>query len=322
MGCRILTKKQLRGVSLLEVLAAIFVISIGLLGVLAVIPFGAFQVSKANHAEYASNMLANAAEEILIRKMANPMSWGLVVDEQLSSAGIPVFKKENQPEKSPLNCTKFLWIEPQVMSDPPEHIFCIGATFKPPDKSGNPTNNWTEWMTGQDDILFTYHSNKRPDLAGQPGDRIQGSGKYTWFFTYLPQPSDDNGSLDAVPLGNLVSPVTVDILACHNRVPTDDVQVPDVEFISSSGGGRFTFPDTEHLELLTQTKYVFVTWEDASILKGAWCKIVFLDKDERSRKPKIVVTGSLPDVPGNGMYVYIPSGVLYHKRLEGVRIIL
>ena|GEM_PF-1882339 len=315
-------KKQPRGISLLEVLAAIFVIAIGLLGVLAVIPFGAFQVSKANHAEFASNMLADAAEEFLIREMANPIAWG--VNNTLLSAGTVVFTNQTLPEDSTLNCTRFIWVEPRVMFDPPAHIFCIGATFKP-DTSDHPTNNWTEWMTGQDDILFTYHSNKRPDLTDQPGGRIQSSGRYTWFFTFQPRPVGGfTGNRAAVPLNEVNPHADIDILACHNRVPTDDAQVPNVEFVPSSGGGRFTFPDTEHLELLTQTKYVFVTWREGRRLNGAWCKILFLDKDEHPvtalRNPKIVVTGSLPDSPGNDMRVYIPSGVLYHKRLEGVRI--
>ena len=44
-------QKQLQpGITLIEVLVAIFVVGIGLIGVLAVNPFGAFQTSKALHA--------------------------------------------------------------------------------------------------------------------------------------------------------------------------------------------------------------------------------------------------------------------------------
>ncbi len=58
-----------RGVTLMEVLASIFVLSIGLLGVLAVLPFGNLQVSKANEAEYTSAMLAAAKGDLVASKM-------------------------------------------------------------------------------------------------------------------------------------------------------------------------------------------------------------------------------------------------------------
>jgi len=301
------------GISLLEVLAAIFVVSIGLLGVLAVIPFGAFQVSKARHAEYASNMLANAAEEIFIREMAKPESWG--ISEVLTSAGTPVFQKQNLPENPTLNCTKFLWIEPRTMIDPAQHIFCIGATFEP--------EEWQEWMRGQDDLDYTTYKDKRPDFAGQEG-KIQSSGKYTWFFTFLPETETDTNPKTAVPLTEITSPVAVDVLACYNRVPSDDRQVEPSAFSPSRGGGTFTLP-ASYGELLSQTKYVFVTWEKTAELDGTWCKIVFLNKSEPPNPPELtmIVTGGLPNLNESNYsnrQVYIPSGVLYHKQLEGVPI--
>ena len=373
-------KKQ-RGISLLEVLAAIFVVSIGLLGVLAVIPFGAFQMSKAYHAGYASNMLANAAEEIIIRKMAKPKLWG--IEDVDVGSGIVLKNMPASPPEYPapylaLNCTKFLWYELNDVSDPPNHIFSV-STWVPA--------NWTdETMRGQDDLLYTTYGDKRPDFDGQ-NKKIQSSGKYTWFFTYLPLPTrkylqtylqdvvtDITGAspgsdptntftpqeledaldqaaenaelLEAVPLEkNVRSPTFADVLACHNRVPTEDVQVPipSGNFSSSQGGGTFTFPNADHWERLSQTKYVFITWRTripvsvqvpekngddwvwsrkpvrVGELGGAWCKIVFLDKSDPS-KPKIVVTGNLPNVPRSDMHVYIPSGVLYHKRVERVPI--
>ena len=413
------TKKTLqRGVSLLEVLAAIFVVSIGLLGVLAVIPFGAYQVSKAQHAEYASNMLANAAEEILIRNMAHPTSWQTV------------------PATATLDCTKFIWFEPQELLVSPLHIFHVLDT------------RWQETMRGQDDLVFTPHDDKRPDFSGQ-ANKIQSSGKYTWFFTYIPQntvgylqyvilerikshprydtlqnelsdylkaelediiannPSATQSVLNTLVNGRLVTwqrylqrevgdfidditltylsrsvlepflreklkevtleyldpSVDCDILACYNRVADDDVQVPPNSFAPSHGGGLFTLPNANHCELLSQTKYVFITWQDQKtltiptvripvtanasvtdngrtisidfgdrgftvpasvptvrldILEGAWCKIVLLDKSDPA-KPKIAVTGDLQSMTTTERQIYIPSGVLYHKRLGGVQ---
>jgi len=265
------SKKQ-NGVSLLEVLAAIFVISIGLLGVLAVIPFGAYQVSQAKHAEHASNMLANACAEVFIRKLTHTASW------------------DSQP-----NGTKFVWYEPYDMEVPDHHIERIGnfLTFTP-----ELQKIMQEVMRGQDDLVYTSYDDKRPD-AGK-AEKIQSSGKYTWFFTFLPKPDEDK--------------VGVDVLACFHRIPDDDVQVPPDDFVPSSSGGTLTFSDVGLADRLTQTRYVFVTWEESSQLKGTWCKIVFLDK----LSLKVVVTGNLPRGVYDNMYVYIAGGILYHKRLENV----
>jgi type II secretory pathway pseudopilin PulG len=281
-------KQHHNGISLIEVLAAIFVVSIGLLGVLAVIPFGAFQVSKAQHAEYAANMLVNATEEIFIREMAKPDTW----------ASPP----------TTLDDTKFVWFEPRDM-DP------AGGAVQIDDASAHivyvSVKDWQEIMRGQDDLDYTMHPDRRPDLSKQGGN-IRSSGKYSWFFTFLP-----------LPLTSSEKSVPVDVLACYNRVPSDDQQEVNAIFTRSRRGGTFTFLNAEHLELLTQTKYVFVTWEEeaGSLEGGAWCKIVFLDKE--SSAPKIIVTsdGDLSGLSdGDDTQVYIPSGVLYHKRIGNVPI--
>jgi len=309
------------GITLLEVLAAIFVVSIGLLGVLAVIPFGAFQVSKAHHAGYASNMLANAAEEIFIREMAKPQAWGILGEEV---KGGTLLKTAPPPEDMALDCTKFIWVEPREMTDVPvEHIFFIGPTFESPDK-------WQEMMRGQDDLVYTSYDDKRPDFAGQ-NKKIQSSGKYTWFFTFLPEvPNSFTEDLSEVPLGMVNTSTDIDVLACYNRVPTDDEQV-ECNVSSSFGGGRLESANIEakHLELLAQTKYVFVTWEPEPspqvvdevwcVMHGVWCKVVFVDKSDPA-KPKIVVTTVTDKTLPSTVQVYIPSGVLYHKRLKGVPI--
>jgi len=287
------TKQQQRGISLLEVLAALFVVSIGLLGVLAVIPFGAFQVSKAQHAEYASNLLANAAEEIVIREMAKPTSW-------------------EPARNTTLDCTRFVWIEPHKSPGQFTHIESIQAIP-------------AELMRGQDDLLYTLDGTDRPQFTkpkdgdGNELDKVQSSGNYTWFFTFLPQATDDfDGNLTAVPLAGIKDKTTVDVFACYKRVPEDDVQASDCVFSPSFGGGSLEFSHPGYGDHLSATKYVLVTWEIDQKLHGAWCKIVFLDRSI----PKAVVTGGLPDADTvyNNMRVYIPNGVLYHKRVENVSV--
>jgi len=272
------TTKRSSGITLLEVLAALFVVSIGLLGVLAVIPFGAIQVSKAQHAEYASNMLANATAEVVIRNMGIE-SWDKVTYK------------------------KFIWCEPYPIFDSPTHIVHVPRV--------EDRDDWKDLMRGQDDLAYNTYDDKRPEFKFWKDGKPLSSGKYTWFFTYLLKEGEDT--------------VIVDVLACRNRVQSDDLQVhvPKESFAAAHRGGTFTFSNGNNIvERLAQTKYVFVTWQEGSTLNGAWCKIVVLDKDERStpRNPKIVVTGSLPSTSDYDIYVYIPSGVLYHKRVPDVPI--
>jgi len=66
---------QRRGVSLIEVMFAIGVIAVGLLGVLAVIPFGLYQVGRGNVADRSSRAALNAVEEFEIQGMRRPDNW-------------------------------------------------------------------------------------------------------------------------------------------------------------------------------------------------------------------------------------------------------
>jgi hypothetical protein len=64
-----------RGLSLLEILASVFVLSIGLLGVVAVIPFGGFQLHRATVADRTGSCGRSALSEIRIRELTDPNGW-------------------------------------------------------------------------------------------------------------------------------------------------------------------------------------------------------------------------------------------------------
>ncbi len=75
------TMNNRRGISLLEVLVAIGVTSVGLLGVLALIPLGGAQTRQGQIAERAPVIGLSAFAEIRNRDMLNPANW-------LTSAGV------------------------------------------------------------------------------------------------------------------------------------------------------------------------------------------------------------------------------------------
>jgi type II secretory pathway pseudopilin PulG len=295
------------GITLIEVLVSVFVIGIGLLGVMAVIPFGAYQVSKAEQAKYTANMLANAAETLKIRGLAHPANWGII--DALSSAETPIYPATDKK----LNCSKILWIEPYKMTDPAEHIFRIGALFSPQDG----TDNWKEWMRGQDDLGYKIdETTNRPAVKKVNNGIIEyldlkSTGRYTWFFTYQPKATESNyisGLTDKYE-----ATVGVDILGCYNRIPGDDQQVEVTDFTPTLNGGVLTLKD-DKAEELSQTKYILVTW-DGTPPGSAWCKVLF------AKEKNVMVTGALANFDSaTNRQVYITNGVLYHKQVQGVKI--
>ena len=71
------TRNVPRGLTLLEIMCSIMVLSIGLVGVLAAIPFGGFRLSQMNEADNSSLVGRDAARMIRINDWANPNNWYL-----------------------------------------------------------------------------------------------------------------------------------------------------------------------------------------------------------------------------------------------------
>ena len=292
-----------RGISLMEVLASVFVIGIGLVGALAVIPFGAFQVSKANHADYCANMLRTAGAEIRVRNMANPLIWNSGVDD-------------------PLNCSLFIMFDPFAgagnIDNPP--TMCRAAL----------PVVWQEVMRGQDDLMYTLEeTDSRPTWTPSGSATPFSSGKYSWFFTFKPEPLDTwGGGLSSVPK-NFVRPrVSVDVLACYNRSPGDPqkeqiVPIQTTSWNSLLSGATVTLDSWPPGLTLDGTKYIFVTWEMSagSPVEGSWCRIVSRRFDLVTGNPTVTLVGPLPPTPPMGSaQAFIVDGVLYHTRIDNVRI--
>jgi hypothetical protein len=63
------------GVSLLEVLISIFVLSVGLLGIAAIIPVGGHEIAQATKADRAGACGHHGLQEVKVRRMLDPGSW-------------------------------------------------------------------------------------------------------------------------------------------------------------------------------------------------------------------------------------------------------
>ena len=344
---------QRRGISLMEVLASTFVIGVGLLGVLAVIPFGAYQVSKTNHADYCANMLKNAESEIKIRGMAKPETWSTAsAPSTLNSNGNVSVVNTTMGGKC-FNCQRFIMVDPFDMGNDDinndnVHLYKIGRNLVNQE-------TWRQAMYGQDDLLYTITEEAaRPVLTTAGNVNTVSSGKYSWFFTLLPPvnqpvPSGDIATVSGTQMigdSAMRSEVSVDLLGCYNYVPGEE-QVVDVlysstDYIEYASAAQLTLEANTEAELdLSKTKYIFVTWTFTPAggsdpqyvvpVDGVWCKVlnsstatpggggvrktVFVDR-------KVFVANNVPDDdPTNNIAspkALIVPGVLYHTRVDHV----
>jgi len=81
-----------RGVSILEVMFAIGVAAVGLLGVVAVIPLGLYQVGDGNVADRASRAGLNAVEEFQLRGMGDPVNWRRWTAGGFTDVAVPFYQ--------------------------------------------------------------------------------------------------------------------------------------------------------------------------------------------------------------------------------------
>jgi hypothetical protein len=297
-----------------------FIICIGLLSVLMVIPYGAFQVSKARNAEYISNMLAAGAEDLQIG------GWNEIVTEK------PGVGKADFGKTTTANIHIF---DPFVDhgSDVP---------FKKEDAT-----SFQENMRGKDDLNYILKEQERTEM------RPEGSsGKYTYFVTIKPRevtsrkfPGFD-ANFNIIPCEEITAiKYTTDLLGCYLRVDTDRAFAAVIDTAKTqyyAKAARFRIIGEGKIDFGT-TKYVFLTWTDPKIWTtdyshpdssidkqtvtlncGEWCKIVSAGSKDGATQDITLLTndliafknsGLVKDLPDSGVQIFVFPGVMYHKRI-------
>ena len=100
-----------RGISLLEVLMSIFIITIGVLGVAALLPLAAHLANRGTTADRASVAGNEAARQFLIRGMNQPSNWLLAdgIDPDLADPNVPISLNPTDPASPlyPLGAKRF-----------------------------------------------------------------------------------------------------------------------------------------------------------------------------------------------------------------------
>ncbi|MDR2642021.1 MAG: prepilin-type N-terminal cleavage/methylation domain-containing protein [Planctomycetaceae bacterium] len=319
-------KNYKSGMTLLEVIASMFIICIGLLSVLMVIPYGAYQVSKARNAEYISNMLAAGAEDLQIA------GWNEIVT-----------KKEGVGKADFGNSTtaKIHILDPFVTYNLDNDIF---ETLE--------NTNFKEAMSGKDDILYILKEDARTEITDN-----RGSGQYSYFVTIKPKQFVSRkfigltNNFDLTQYETITAiEFTTDLLGCYQRVDTGDTDDPGKPFevIPESAeyylkAAKFTIDNTINDNKtkinFSNTKYVFLTWTTIAqtsskdprlnttqrviMRRGEWCKIVSANNNN-GKQDIIVLSNDVASIknsrlaenlPDNNVRIFVFPGVMYHKRI-------
>ena len=206
-----------RGLTLLEVLVSLFVLSFGLLGVAALIPLAKLSMARTEQSDRVGACGRAAIHEVKIRRMLDPNTWGTW-------------------STAPVVTDRALVIDPmeRTLTTP---IGNLGGTTGAI-KRGN-----LAWCTSaaiaeqvfrwQDDLTFVLPEDDKsatpPPAGTRPYQRVAGTqdfvGNYSWFFMISPSPAD---VANGVPWVNR-STFDVSAVVCRQRLFSVTGTTPDGE---------------------------------------------------------------------------------------------
>ncbi|MBQ9799795.1 MAG: hypothetical protein IJO40_07625 [Thermoguttaceae bacterium] len=280
------------GMTLVEIMAAILVLSIGLVGVISAIPFGGLRMSQMQEADNSSALGRNAARTMKANGWANPANWWF-------EAG---FTNENSVKANGnLNLTFPFFVDPISKSVSPPEFFATTPTggfdsffTRVAPTVSHPTFNRMAIQPRhierafylQDDLVYGYANDEdetfyRPRVettdgllgdVGAPNATQPFSGRYTWLATVAPR----NASGDFYDCSqDALAAADYDVVVFENRVPGDEKAFAARLEGSGYQGGAVTLDltggvdvnnvaldalDVERLlEQLETTRYVLLT---------------------------------------------------------------
>jgi prepilin-type N-terminal cleavage/methylation domain-containing protein len=286
-------KSYKSGMTLLEVIASMFIICIGLLSVLMVIPYGAVQVSKVRNAEYISSMLAAGVEDLKITE------WDKNIKD---STG----KKITESTNAAADANVYI-IDPFVahsVSSP--FVQCFLGKEADAATAGIPyyldVLNLDQMMTNKNDLDYLLKEDARTEIQSTSHLR-----QYTYFITIKPKQPVAAGA---------VIPFTTDILGCYQRV--DEffkliLSLPPQYYLQSA---KFTVDSSVRCLDFSTTKYVFVTWIDGTDKYYEWCKIVSVLENNNGKQEIVVLMSNASGMnSASNIHIFVFPGVLYHKQM-------
>lgn len=331
---------QRTGLSLFEILAAVFVLMVGLLGVLAVIPFGMYQMARVNKADFGGNCGRAALQEIKIRKWAFDYDTSLYPGTALRSM---IRHIDNNGDRY-LYCGRPIIVDPLMMEtnnfnsnfnyfpyNQTSGLPRISCEMRHPkdqgvlrkDSTATVSVNEYTWLA-QD--LFTWSDEKNFAPAGKPivnnprpvgitdstrgYDAIQSKDNFTWLYMLTPnvrgQYINNNNLLYAKESD--VSGYDVDVVVFFDRKfnPADADEFERLVDARQDGtgyrGGEFTIESANEEDLdMTDTRWVLLSCPQRTG-QPLFAKWYRVISSGDAPKPIDTQKGDIPIDPDNGLY--------------------
>ena len=231
------------GITLLEVLVSIFILSVGLLGAAALIPIGKLSLVKTNISDRTGACGRAAMRDVEVRRMLNPGSWALPTGPgafAIDPLGVGLGNLDPLPRISLNNVAA-------------EHF------------------RWS------DDLIFTMPEDMSPP---QQGDRPvpmggQSEGNFSWFLTVCPSPSDIALS---VPVG-LRRNYTVSVVVCYKRDFTGGGETTRTvtNFLGGGYGGGTIELGASVADVVKTDQWVMLVGNDpatGTLVTAKWYRVV------------------------------------------------
>ncbi len=244
-----------RGETLIEIMASIMVLSIGLVGVLAAIPFGGFRMSQMTEADNSAAVGRNAVRTIRVNGWARPDSW-LIKNPQngsyVSNAGTLLFRNADVDY---IDSTVPFVLDPLGSAN----FFPYAATFTPVNSDGvgyatsfvhvSPLpqdenavyqtvglpalTSWYGYLFyQQDDLISGYYESEdeteyRPRVETEEKSLLDGetpeipafSGRYSWLAFVCPK--SNSAFANESPFSSVTS-ADFDAVVFHDRIVGDE----------------------------------------------------------------------------------------------------
>ncbi len=195
-----------RGLSLLEVLASIGVLSIGILGLAALLPIGRFTLLQATKADRAGDCGRAGLRDVVVRRMLDPNNWTVGAGSMQAIAIDPLgMTSPNPPGKAPAKLG--------------------GFTPRTSLKNCNTFALAQQAFVWPDDLIVTMPEDEKPaQPAGRSKIQLGNKGDYSWFATVV---------------GDDPTHFVVSIVVCYKRDVTAEkaVAIPVAQFYDKSADG-------------------------------------------------------------------------------------